>query len=67
MKLVASTAIALSLTFSTQVGVAPVSANDSMENSIRQDQPVSPQEQIEDATTPKGCWTFPQPFGKMCF
>lgn len=51
MKLVASTAIALSLTFSTQVGVAPVSANDSMENRIRQDQPVSPQEQIEDATS----------------
>jgi len=51
MKLVASTAIALSLTFSTQVGVAPVTANDSMENRIRQDHPVNPQEQIEDTAT----------------
>ncbi|MEQ8753634.1 MAG: hypothetical protein RID09_08960 [Coleofasciculus sp. G1-WW12-02] len=61
MKLVASTAIALSLTFSTQVGVAPVSANASMENRIRQDQPVSPQQQIEDATSPNMCrriWGF---------
>ncbi|MEQ9238672.1 hypothetical protein [Coleofasciculus sp. E2-BRE-01] len=56
MKLVASTAIALSLTFSTQVGVAPVSANDSMENRVRQDQPVSPQQQIEDATTTNACY-----------
>ncbi|MEQ8960003.1 MAG: hypothetical protein RLP02_19100 [Coleofasciculus sp. C2-GNP5-27] len=60
MKLVASTAIALSLTFSTQVGAAPVSANASMENRIRQDQPVSPQEQIEDTTNSDAfywrCW-----------
>ncbi|MEQ9358243.1 hypothetical protein [Coleofasciculus chthonoplastes] len=66
MKLVASTAIALSLTFSTQVGVAPVAANNSMENKIRQDQPVSPQQQIEDATSPQGCWSF-FPFGMRCF
>jgi len=52
MKLVASTAIALSLTFSTQVGAAPVTANSNMENRIRQDQPVSPQQQIEDTTQP---------------
>jgi hypothetical protein len=58
MKLVASTAIALSLTFSTQVGAAPVSANASMENRVRQDQPVSPQEQIEDATTTNACYRF---------
>ncbi|MEQ9550785.1 MAG: hypothetical protein RIM23_14350 [Coleofasciculus sp. G3-WIS-01] len=51
MKLVASTAIAISLTFSTQVGAAPVSANPSMENKIRQDQPISPQQQIEDTAT----------------
>jgi len=55
MKLVASTAIALSLTFSTQVGAAPVTANSNMENRIRQDQPVSPQQQIEDATQPDFC------------
>jgi hypothetical protein len=54
MKLVASTAIALSLTFSTQVGAAPVTANSTMENRVRQDQPVNPQQQIEDATTSNG-------------
>ncbi|MEQ8383989.1 MAG: hypothetical protein RH949_16670 [Coleofasciculus sp. A1-SPW-01] len=65
MKLVASTAIALSLTFSTQVGAAPVSANATMENRIRQDQPVSPQQQIEDTTQPDFCRRF---FGyPMCF
>jgi len=58
MKLVASTAIALSLTFSTQVGAAPVTANSSMENRIRQDQPVSPQQQIEDTTQPDYCRRF---------
>ncbi|EDX77809.1 hypothetical protein MC7420_3133 [Coleofasciculus chthonoplastes PCC 7420] len=59
MKLVASTAIALSLTFSTQVGAAPVTANASMENRVRQDQPVSPQQQIEDATSNSlMCWTW---------
>ena len=58
MKLVASTAIALSLTFSTQVGAAPVTANSNMENRIRQDQPVSPQQQIEDATQPDFCRRF---------
>ncbi|MEQ9001708.1 MAG: hypothetical protein RID53_35050 [Coleofasciculus sp. B1-GNL1-01] len=58
MKLVASTAIALSLTFSTQVGAAPVSANANMENRIRQDQPVSPQQQIEDTTTSDFCIRF---------
>jgi len=52
MKLVASTAIAISLTFSTQVSAAPVTANSSMENRVRQDQPVSPQQQIEDTTQP---------------
>jgi hypothetical protein len=65
MKLVASTAIALSLTFSTQVGAAPVSANSTMENKIRQDQPVSPQQQIEDATQPDFCRRFLGTY--MCF
>lgn len=59
MKLVASTAIALSLTFSTQVGVAPVFANDSMGNRIRQDQPVSPQQQIEDTTSADAWFRWP--------
>ncbi|MFP4122604.1 MAG: hypothetical protein ACLFWI_16745 [Coleofasciculus sp.] len=58
MKLVASTAIALSLTFSTQVGAAPVTANTGMENRVKQDQPVSPQQQIEDATQPDYCRRF---------
>jgi len=58
MKLVASTAIALSLTFSTQVGAAPVTANSTMENRVRQDQSVSPQEKIEDATQPDFCRRF---------
>lgn len=57
MKLVASTAIALSLTFSTQVGAAPVTANATMENRMRQDQPVNPQQQIEDTTNSNFCFT----------
>ena len=56
MKLSASTAIALILAVSAQVGLAfPVSANTNSENLLGQDQITSTQDQIKGATTTNAC------------
>ena len=57
MKLNASTAIALALVFSSVVGqTAAVSASSVSGDSPRQDQRVTPQDQIENATKTHACF-----------